>query len=167
MIVIAITNEQRARAKELYSFDKLNGSFTEGKGNNYGAIGEIIVFDYYKNKGFDVNNKIVGQDIYNYDLIINEFKVEIKTKSTTVYPQGHFLCSISSHNINQMCDFYFFVRVLENLQTGFLLGYKSKNDFFKNAKFDKKGSPDISGNGWIFKEDCYNLPVKDLDKFKK
>ena len=33
MIVIPITNEQRARAKELYFFDKLNGSFTEGEGN--------------------------------------------------------------------------------------------------------------------------------------
>jgi hypothetical protein len=167
MIIIPITNEQRARAKELYSFDKLNGSFTEGEGNKYGAIGEIIVFDYYKNKGFDVNNKIIGKDKYEYDLIINEFKVEIKTKSTNVYPQEHFLCSISNHNINQRCDLYFFVRVLEDMRTGFLLGYKSKDDFFKNAQFNKKGSPDISGNGWVFKADCWNLPVKDLDKFKK
>jgi hypothetical protein len=165
MIIIPITNEQRVRAKELYSFDKLNGSFTKGEGNKYGAIGEIIVFDYYKNKGFDVNNKIIGKDKYEYDLIINEFKVEIKTKSTNVYPQGRFLCSISNHNINQQCDFYFFVRVLENLQKGFLLGYKSKNNFFENAEFKKKGSTDI--NGWVFKADCWNLPIKDLDKFKK
>jgi hypothetical protein len=165
MIVIAITNEQRARAKELYSFDKLNGSFTKGEGNKYGAIGEIIVFDYCKNKGFDVNNKIIGQDKYHYDLIINEFKVEIKTKSTTVYPEEYFLCSISNHNINQECDFYFFVRVLEDMRTGFLLGYKSKDDFFKNAQFNEKGSTDV--NGWVFKADCWNLPIKDLDKFKK
>jgi hypothetical protein len=165
MIVIPITNEQRARAKELYSFDKLNGSFTEGEGNKYGAIGEIIVFDYYKKKGFDINDKIIEKDKYEYDLIINEFKVEIKTKRTNVYPQGHYLCSISNHNINQECDFYFFVRVLEDMRTGFLLGYKSKDGFFKNAQFNKKGSADI--NGWIFKGDCYNLPVKDLDKFKK
>jgi hypothetical protein len=165
MIVIAITNEQKARAKELYSFDKLNGSFTKGKGNSYGAIGEIIVLDYYKNKGFDVNNKIIGQDKYHYDLIINEFKVEIKTKSTTVYPEEHFLCSISNHNINQECDFYFFVRVLEDMRAGFLLGYKSKDGFFKNAQFNKKGSTDI--NGWVFKADCWNIQVKDLDKFKK
>ena len=165
MIVIPITNEQRERAKKLYSFDKLNGSFTEGEGNKYGAIGEIIVFDYHKNKGFDVNNKIIGKDKYEYDLIINEFKVEIKTKRTRFYPQGRFLCSISNHNINQECDFYFFVRVLEDMRTGFLLGYKSKDDFFKNAQFNEKGSTDV--NGWVFKADCWNLPVKDLDKFKK
>jgi hypothetical protein len=53
------------------------------------------------------------------------------------------------------------------MRTGFLLGYKSKDDFFKNAKFNEKGSPDISGNGWVFEADCWNLPVKDLDKLKK
>jgi len=164
MIVIPITNEQRARAKELYEFKVLNNSITKGKSNVYGAIGEIIVYDYYKNKGLDINNKIIGEDIYHYDLIINEFKVDVKTKKTTVYPEPHFLCSISNHNINQKCDFYFFVRVFKDMQIGFLLGYKSKDDFFQNAQFNAKGSADI--NRWVFKGDCWNLQVKDLDKLK-
>jgi hypothetical protein len=51
------------------------------------------------------------------------------------------------------------------MRTGFLLGYKSKDDFFNNAQFNEKGSTDV--NGWVFKADCWNLPVKDLDKLKK
>jgi hypothetical protein len=161
MIIIPITNEQRVRANELYDFKVLNNSITSGKSNIYGAIGEIVVYDFYKKKEAKIDN----QATYHYDLIINDFRIDVKTKRTTVYPQEHFLCSISNHNVNQECDFYFFVRVLEDMQTGFLLGYKSKDGFFKNAQFNKKGSADI--NGWIFKGDCYNLPVKDLDKFRK
>ena len=160
MIVIPITSEQRARAKELYEFKVLNNSITEGKSNVYGAIGEIIVYDFYKGKNIKVDN----QATYDYDLIINDFRVDVKTKRTTVYPEPHFLCSISNHNINQECDFYFFVRVLEDMQIGFLLGYKSKDDFFQNAQFNAKGTTDI--NGWVFKGDCWNLQVKDLDKLK-
>jgi hypothetical protein len=41
MITVCISEEQIARAKKLYSFDELNNSITKGKGNLFGAIGEI------------------------------------------------------------------------------------------------------------------------------
>jgi hypothetical protein len=47
---ILITEEQRTRAEELYKFNVLKGSVTEGEGNKVGALGEIIVFDKYANK---------------------------------------------------------------------------------------------------------------------
>jgi hypothetical protein len=50
MIIVPITNEQRARANELYDFKVLNNSITSGKSNIYGAIGEIVVYDFYKKK---------------------------------------------------------------------------------------------------------------------
>ena len=47
IIRIDITDNQRRRAKELYDFNALNHSFTNGRGNMTGALGEIMVFDYY------------------------------------------------------------------------------------------------------------------------
>ena len=43
MIKIKITDDQRKRGKELYEFNVLNGSVTEGEGNEVGALGEVIV----------------------------------------------------------------------------------------------------------------------------
>jgi hypothetical protein len=44
-----------------------------------------------------------------------------------------------------------------------LAGYKSKNDFFKQSTFAKEGEIDF-GN-WKYKSDCYNLILKNLNKF--
>ena len=64
--IINISEQQRQRAKQLYEFKTLKGSVTGGKGNIYGALGEIIVHDYYKDKGNEV--KHIGN--YDYDLLI-------------------------------------------------------------------------------------------------
>ena len=63
MVEIDITEDQRQRAKELYEFNVLKGSVTEGKGNEVGALGEIIVWDQYEKK-----TEYVG--CYDYDMII-------------------------------------------------------------------------------------------------
>ena len=160
MNIIEISKKQIERAKELYPFKELRGSITKGKSNIYGALGEIIIYDIYKKNGLDVDFK----STYDYDLIIEGYKVDVKTKRTTVVPKANYLCSISSFNIRQKCDFYFFLRINENLKQCYLLGYKKKIDFFSEAKFNKKGSLDV--NGWAFKDDCYNIKIEMLNKFK-
>jgi hypothetical protein len=160
MIVIDINQNQIDRAKELYTFVNLNGSIMNGQSNIYGALGEIIIYDFYKLKGFDIDNN----STFDYDLIIDNYKIDVKTKKTKVIPMEHYLCSISDFNIKQKCDFYFFLRVLENYEKCFLLGYKKKEEFFKYAKYNKKGTKDV--NGFIFKDNCWNLEIKKLDKFK-
>lgn len=160
MKIIKITKEQIERAKKLYPFKNLKGSITKGKSNIYGALGEIIVFDEYSKDGFNID----FNSTYDYDLIINNYKIDVKTKRTTVLPKNNYLCSISSFNTKQKCDIYFFLRINENLKECYLLGYKSKIDFFKEATFNKKGSLDV--NGWVFKDDCYNLKINMLNKFK-
>ena len=161
MIEIQIQQEQIDKAKKLYDFGCLNGSITKGKSNIYGALGEVLIFDFFKDKGLDVD----FTSTYDYDLIIESYKIDVKTKRTTVKPKDFYLCSISNWNTRQKCDFYFFVRILENLKTGYLLGFKSKSDFFKESTFNKKGSPDI--NGWTFKDDGYNLKISSLYKFNR
>ena len=47
MIRLNISPEQLQRAKEMYEFNALKNSVTEGKSNIYGAIGEVMVYDYF------------------------------------------------------------------------------------------------------------------------
>lgn len=160
MKAIKISKEQIERAKKLYPFKELKGSITKGKNNIYGALGEVIIYDLYKKNGLNVD----FNSTYDYDLIIENYKVDVKTKRTTVIPKSNYLCSISAFNTRQKCDFYFFLRINENLKDCYLLGYKKKIDFFNEATFNKKGSIDV--NGWPFKDDCYNLKIEMLNEFK-
>lgn len=160
MKIIKITKEQIDRAKKLYPFNELKGSIAKGKSNIYGALGEIIIYDISNKNGLNVD----FNSNYDYDLIIENYKVDVKTKRTTVIPKPNYLCSISAFNTRQKCDFYFFLRINENLKDCYLLGYKKKIDFFNEAEFNKKGSLDV--NGWAFKDDCYNLKIEMLNKFK-
>ena len=150
MKTINITPEQVTRAKDLYYFDSLNGSITNGKGNIYGAVGEIITFDYFASV-----TDCEQSNNFDYDLIIDGYRVDVKTKRSNVAPKHYFNCSIPSFNTSQRCDYYFFVRVTDDLKTGYLLGYISKDNFFTNARLNKKGEQD--GSGFVFKTDCYNL----------
>jgi penicillin-binding protein-related factor A (putative recombinase) len=159
MKTIQITEEQIDRAKKLYPFKELKGSITNGESNIYGALGEIIIHDIHKENGFDVDYA----STYDYDMIIDGYKIDVKTKKTKVNPLPHYLCSISAFNTKQNCDIYFFVRINENLKECYLLGYKEKNQFFHEAIFNKKGSFDI--NGFPFKDDCYNLKIEQLNEF--
>jgi hypothetical protein len=161
MIKLEVSKEQYARAENLYEFKALNNSITKGKSNIFGAIGEIMVNDYFINKGADVN----FTSTYDYDMIIDGYRIDVKSKKTTVVPKQHYLCSISNFNTNQNCDFYFFTRINENLKYCYLLGYKKKSDFFNESVFNKKGSLDV--NGWSFKSDCYNLKISKLVRFKQ
>ena len=123
---ILITEDQKKRAKELYEFKVLKGSVTEGKGNEVGALGEIIVWDKYKKK-----TKYVGS--YDYDMIIKGVKVDVKTKAQNFPPASHHTYNIFAYNTKQKCDYYCFVVVLNDLTKAWIVGWKEKESFFKEA----------------------------------
>ena len=157
MIEIAISHDQRGRAESLYEFKCLKGSITKGKSQIYGAIGEIICLDYLSDFG-----KAKSDADYDHDLLFDNFKVDVKTKKTTVKPQRDYLASISDFNPRQKCDWYLFCRVHENMQRGWILGFMWKTLFYKKAQYAKAGELDPEGNGWTFKGDCYNIKYGDL-----
>ena len=70
MITLDINEEQIQRAEALYPFGALNGSITNGKSNIYGALGEVVVMDYYRHIDIDT------ESTYDYDLIIDGHKVD-------------------------------------------------------------------------------------------
>jgi hypothetical protein len=159
MILIDITQNQIERAKKLYDFAELKGSISGGKGNLYGALGEIIVYDTYQANGFEVD----FNSNYDYDMVIQGYKVDVKTKRTNFEPLPHFLCNISTYNTKQQCDYYFFLSINENLKDCYMVGYKAKAEFFDQATYNQKGTHDV--NGWVFKDDCYSMQIGMLNKF--
>ena len=157
MIEILITEEQRKRANELYDFKILKGSVTKGEGNKVGALGEIIVWDKYKNITTYEGN-------YDYDLIIKNTKVDVKSKLQTVPPQPNHTCNIFAYNTRQKTDYYCFVVILSDLSKGWIVGWKDKESFFKEATFKKKGESDDNApnSSFRFRDDCYCMRLDKL-----
>lgn len=155
---VDIRNEQvelaRTRAKDL---GVLKHSFMKGERNVVGFLGEILVAEYIK---ADIENT------YDYDLVKRGIKIDVKSKRCTSIPQLHYECSVPAYNTRQKCDFYVFVRILEDYKKAWILGIIGKKSFFNKAILRKKGFTDTSNN-MTFKEDSYNLAIKDLLDFKK
>lgn len=132
----------------------LHHSITKGDGNVAGFVGEIVV------------HEIIGgihKPTYQYDIIKDNIKYDVKTKRCTSPPLPEYECSIASFNPNQDCDYYIFTRVLENYKYCWVLGYMAKKDYFDNARFCKRGQIDEKSNlGWTFKADCYNVEITKL-----
>lgn len=157
MIEVIPTKQQITIAKrKSKEMGVLNNSITNGNGNVYGFLGELLVNAYIKGK---------SKNTYDYDIVKDNIKIDVKTKTCTSPPQPHYYCSVAAYNIRQKCDVYFFVRIMEDFSKAWILGGCSKDYFYKNAQLNKKGTIDeSSAYKWKFKADCYNLPISKLKK---
>jgi len=157
--MITISPLQLIRAYELYDFHNLNNSETKGKGEVYGAIGEIVTLDYLQS----VYGQLAACKVtsYDYDLVWHGQRVEVKSKKTSVIPKQEYNCTVSTHNTKQECDLYVFVRVHQNLNSAWILGSIKRNDFYAKAIFKERGSQDITG---FIQMTGYHLPIKELEK---
>ena len=157
MIEINVTEKQLERAKNLYEFKVLNNSISKGKGNLIGAIGEIVVFDYYTNKG---KNVIHAQN-FQYDLIIENYKIECKTLASNVTPKDYYNCHLSTFNDKQDCDYYCFLHALNDFSKVWIKGMLSKHEVNQLKTFKKKGELD---GKFAFKEDTWIIKNYQLRK---
>lgn len=155
MILTIPTSEQIKKAQDKAAqLGRLNNSIMEGGGNVYGFLGEELILDYL---GGQICNT------FDYDLIIDEVKIDVKTKCCTSEPKPNYFCSVAAFNIRQRCDYYYFVRILKDFGKAWILGYCGKEEFYETAKFYKKGQPDPDSKfGWTFRADCYNLEISKL-----
>ena len=150
---IQINSDYMSRAREkASSVGILQGSITGGTRNVIGAIGEVIVAD-------SINADEIST--YDYDLVKDGKRIDVKTKRCTSKPLPNYDCSVAFHGTKQDCDTYVFVRVLSDLTRAWILGSISKPDFYKKATLYRKGDVD-SNNGFVFKADCYNLSIDKL-----
>ena len=142
MIEIQITEQMKQRAwRKARQMGQLNNSITKGDGNIAGFLGEEVANNVIKG---NINNT------YDYDIVKNGVKYDVKTKRCTSEPKPHYECSVAAYNTKQECDEYAFVSVLNDHSTAWYLGKISKKDFYKEAKFYKEGdldpdSPPIAG----------------------
>tara|TARA_E500000318_G_scaffold12135_1_gene10992 strand:+ start:2822 stop:3298 length:477 start_codon:yes stop_codon:yes gene_type:complete len=153
LIEVNVTNDMFVKAREkAIEVGRLNNSILNGGGNLAGFIGEQIVL------------QVLGGDwlnTYEYDLIIDGHKVDVKTKQTSVVPLPHYECSITEYNAKQDCDYYAFTRVKKDFSVGWYLGAMKKADYFYKAKYLKKGEVDPSNN-YTVRATCYNLAIDQL-----
>lgn len=130
----------------------LSGSKTRGRGNKHGMIGEIVSASYY-------NAKIIKSfpQAYDYDLYVDGLRVDVKTKSTNVTTVKPFYeASVLDENPSQDCDAYLFCRVNLTERTCWLCGWLPRDEFFRQARFLKKG--DVTGsNNFVVRHDRYNV----------
>lgn len=153
-ITDAMISRARRKAKEMGT---LKNSITLGMGNLVGFIGEEVAAYVFKKHGKTIDHT----NTYDYDMIVNKKRVDVKTKSTSVAPLPHYSNSVANFNTKQNCDIYAFVRVKKDLTTAWWCGVYSKDQFFKDAVFMKKGQLDAD-NKYVVKADCYNLPISQL-----
>jgi len=155
MIKIDITDSMRktahTKSKEMGVLYK---SITRGKGNVFGFLGEEIV------------RKVLGGEDHNtrdYDLVVNDKKIDVKTKKTSVTPKSNYECSVADVTRKQDCDYFAFVRVLNDQSVGWFLGLKERDEYYNEAVYLTKGEHDPSNNYFV-KANCYNLPISSLDQ---
>jgi len=161
-IEVMVTTDQYNRAeKRAEELGVLRNSITKGKSNGWGMLGEEIIRDLLKCTDSD--------DIYNYDLKTpGGMRLEIKTKKTsmTFAPKPYFECSVCNHNPRQRCDAYVFLRVSTKVNKAWICGFKTKENFMKEARFFKKGDTDES-NGYKVHASCYNMNISELESIDK
>jgi hypothetical protein len=135
MIKIKITESQIKRAEKLFSFNKLKNSIKEGEGNLLGAIGEIVAFDYYQEQ----DKVVIHSGDFNFDLLIDGSKIEVKTMEVNATPKEYHECNVSLYNAEQQCDYYLFLNVDSSHSTAYIKGYVSKERFKKIRQLRLKG----------------------------
>ena len=157
MIEVEVTEDMKRRSwRKARQMGKINNSITGGDGNIAGFLGE------------EVANSVIGGDIsntYDYDIVKSGVTCDVKTKRCTSEPKPYYECSVAAYNVKQKCDYYAFVR-LENIggrwSRAWFLGFCKKEQYFKKARFLKKGERD-GNNNFKVKADCYNMSIQDLN----
>lgn len=149
-----ITDSQRLRAQKLYDFKALNKSIMGGGCNIIGALGEVMVQDIF-----------IHQDTastYHYDLIIQNYKIDVKTGKVSRQPDKYYNAKIPAYQKFQENDYYFFGYVTADLKEYYLAGYIAKEQFFNLAELKKAGETE---HDFIFRCDTYILKAWRLKEF--
>ena len=163
MIKIDVTQAQIDRAKSRYKFGVLPGSITGGKQNVFGALGEIVVLDYYNKLGKDIQDTPTT----DFDFIIDEKKVDVKSRPVNNKPKPFHTFNLPEYSVRlQKCEFYLVVWIRKDLQFAWIYGYIEKDEFVRLARFYKKDEPYNYYNGKpsVYHVDTYQIINRQLKK---
>ena len=156
MIKINVTEEMIESCKEKAgNIGKLKNSITGGEGNLSGILGEYIVHQHLPNS--------LWKNTYDYDLIEDGKKIDIKTKRSKYEPLEFYDVAIAETSLHQDCDEYIFVTILNDMSKAWIVGGMKHKKYFEKARYMKKGEIDPSNN-FTVKANCYNLQIKELEE---
>lgn len=162
MYEVNIKKEDVIKAKKMAKeMGVLNKSIEKGEGNVAGFLGEIIIANLFGVELLNDKRKQTDYATYNYDLIINEQRVDVKTKRRSVKPKSYYDCSICAETQIQDCDYYYFVSVLDDYSKAWVLGFYPSKKYLEDARFFRKGEIDPDNN-FTFKTDVYNMKISNL-----
>jgi len=163
-----MSREAIKKSKDLGS---IRNSITSGGGNLAGYLGEIALARHLKADNISCDE---GNEKYNYDLLKSGKKIEVKTKRRTRDVEGHYEVSIAATSKHQKTDVYAFISITFDRKEGkgrnatyhkvksiWLCGYMAQDEYFKKAKYMRKGQIDIS-NGFRVHANMYNMPISEL-----
>ncbi len=151
-----ITDTQWKKAQKLYDFKALNKSIMCGGCNIIGALGEVMVQDIFE--VYQPNAK----STYDYDLIIQNDKIDVKTGKVKSTPNKFYNVKIPSYQKFQETDYYFFGYVTADLTEYYLAGYIAKEQFFNLAELKRAGETEQE---FTFRCDTYILKAGRLKEF--
>ena len=172
MIELPFTEEMQLRAEKRFKEIKKNASNGGGhflsnsiltEGESYiGLLVEEAYINYFPES--ELVDQTSGQQRFDYDVIFRGERCELKTVRRTVKPLPHYACSVNAYTSKfQKPDRYIFSSVEykgETPKTITLVGWISREDFYKKAKFLKAGTKDFNN---IVKKDKYNVLISQLD----
>jgi len=155
----------KVRAKNKYNNIKIDPTkdkrkfASEGRRLLFGYLGEVIVMEYY---GVD------DIDDFEYDIIVGEYKIDVKSISCKFKPPMNYLAAVNSCETQgehrQDADIYMFIRIREDCNVAWMVGFIECERFFQMSKFLNKGE---TYHGMVFEKANMNiLPIKDLHRIE-
>jgi hypothetical protein len=134
----------------------LKNSILAGQGSIAGFLGEDLFAAAFPAS--------IARQSFDYDLIFDGHRVEVKSVQTEVVPMRHFQAHVAAYNTRQDADIYVFARICLSMARGWLMGWIWKKDWLKKARFAAAGDTDGT---WVYPCDCFNLRYDELTEFTK
>jgi len=172
MIELPFTEEMLLRAKKrleniFKDSARRGGNFKQNtilkNGSEAGLLFEEAFLEYFPESSL-VNQTGESRNKFNYDIIFQGKKCELKAVLRTVKPSPDYVCSVNAYTSkHQIPDMYIFSSIQHKdyvPKTITLVGCLSREDFYRKAKFLKEGDRDFNN---IVKKDKYNVLISQLD----
>lgn len=129
-----------------------------------GLIGELIVHHYLHNKYLNLSEKLDGFD-GGYDILFKDKKIDVKTMERKSYVRPNFVNNFyimqEGHDaeIIVFCSYHNMDNIIE------ICGWLPKSELHTRGIFYAAGTKRnrTDGSSFTFRQDNYEVEVKDLD----
>lgn len=157
-----LLKEANSNVKKYNQFNLFGGAYDQKLA---GEVGRLALRKYLHEKKitFSEDTHIGSKD--EYDFIINNKNVSLKTQLINYPPREHWRCEVNEKQLNNTCDYHLFAKAFLSKNKVWIVGCIEKTRFDKEGILRKKG--DVMTDNlkeWEVKETKKDIAIKDLDK---